>query len=116
MRLRIGLACRALGDHDGADLELQAAKAVFENLGAAPDLDRVESLIHERSTARRNGLTRRELQVLRLVTTGKTNKTIAGELCVSEKTVDRHLSNIFDKFRVRSRSAATAYAYEHKLV
>jgi DNA-binding NarL/FixJ family response regulator len=54
--------------------------------------------------------------VLRLVATGKTNKAIATELFVSEKTVDRHVSNIFRKLNVPSRAAATAYAYEHKLL
>jgi DNA-binding NarL/FixJ family response regulator len=61
-------------------------------------------------------LTRRELQVLRLVATGKTNKVIAAALFVSEKTVDRHVSNIFSKLDVPSRAAATAYAYQHKLI
>jgi DNA-binding NarL/FixJ family response regulator len=115
-RALIGLACRALGDHDGAALELDAARAVFESLGAAPGLARIDSLTEDRSRPRPHGLTRRELQVLRLVAAGKTNKVIAGELFVSEKTVDRHVSNIFIKLKVPSRSAATAYAYEHKLV
>lgn len=61
-------------------------------------------------------LTRREVEVLRLVATGKPNKAIAAELCLSEKTVDRHISNIFDKLDVSSRTAAAAWAYEHKLV
>lgn len=65
---------------------------------------------------RPHGLTRRELQVLHLLATGKTNKAIASELFVSEKTVDRHVSNIFDKLDVPSRAAATAYAYEHRLI
>lgn len=116
VRVQIGLACRALGDHDGAGLELDAARAVFEKLGAAPDLGRVASLTDDKPADRPHGLTRRELQVLRLVAAGKTNKAIAGELFVSEKTVDRHVSNIFNKLDVPSRSAATAYAYEHKLL
>jgi DNA-binding CsgD family transcriptional regulator len=116
VRVQIGLAYRALGDHDGAGLELDAARAVFEKLGAAPDLARIESLTREKSSAHPHGLTRRELQVLRLVAAGKTNKVIAGELFVSEKTVDRHVSNIYTKLDVPSRSAATAYAYEHKLI
>jgi DNA-binding CsgD family transcriptional regulator/tetratricopeptide (TPR) repeat protein len=112
VRVLIGRACRALGDEDGARLELAAARAAFEQLGAAPDLARIDSLGNSRS----HGLTPRELQVLRLVATGKTNKAIAGELSLSEKTVDRHLSNIFAKLDVPSRSAATAYAYQHRLM
>ena len=63
-----------------------------------------------------HGLTARELQVLRLVARGKTNKSIAGELSLSGKTVDRHVSNIFTKLDVPSRAAATAFAYEHQLI
>ena len=116
VRMLIGLACRALGDHDCAGLELDAARAVFERLGAIPDLARIDSLTKEEVSARLHGLTRRELQVLRRVAAGKTNKAVASELFVSEKTIDRHVSNIFSKLDVPSRSAATAYAYEHKLV
>jgi DNA-binding NarL/FixJ family response regulator len=112
VRMLLGLACRALGDEDGARLELGAARAAFAELGAAPDLAHIDSL----GEARSHGLTPRELQVLRLVATGKTNKAIAGELALSEKTVDRHLSNIFAKLDVPSRAAATAYAYQHRLM
>jgi DNA-binding NarL/FixJ family response regulator len=112
----VGLACRGLGDVDTAALELEAARSAFEEVGAAPDLVRVEEL--SRTTAPRvaGGLTRRELQVLRLVAAGKTNRAIAEELVISEKTVARHVSNIFAKLRLSSRAAATAYAYEHDLV
>jgi DNA-binding CsgD family transcriptional regulator len=116
VRVLIGLACRALGDEDGSTLELDAARAVFEQLGAAPDLARIDSLAAGAPSGRSHGLTRRELQVLRLVTAGKTNKAIAAELFLSEKTVDRHVSNILTKLDVPSRAAATAYAYEHKLI
>lgn len=116
VRVQIGLARRTLGDHDGAGLELDAARAAFERLGAVPDLARIDSLVAGEPSGRPHGLTRRELQVLRLVAAGKTNKAIAGELFVSEKTVDRHVSNLLSKLDVPSRSAATAYAYEHKLV
>ena len=115
-RVLMGLACRALGDEDGGRLELDAARAVFTQLGAAPDLAWVDSLRQRAPSERPQGLTPRELQVLRLVATGKTNKAIATELYVSEKTVDRHVSNIFSKLHVSSRAAATAYAYEHKLI
>jgi DNA-binding CsgD family transcriptional regulator len=116
IRVLVGLTCRALGDEDGAALELDAASAAFEALGAAPDLARIAMLAKAAHTERAGGLTARELQVLRLVAAGKTNKAIAGELQLSEKTVDRHVSNIFVKLDVPSRAAATAYAYEHKLI
>jgi DNA-binding CsgD family transcriptional regulator len=116
VRVLIGLACRALGDDDGGGLELDAARAVFEQLGAGPDLARIDALIQGASSVHRHGLTRRELQVLRLVAAGKTNKAIAAELCLSEKTIDRHASNIFAKLDVASRAAATAFAYEHELI
>ena len=113
-----GIACRALGDEDGAGLELDAARTVFDELGAAPDLARIDCARRDARPARRaqRPLTPRELEVLRLVAAGKTNKAIAGELSLSEKTVDRHVSNIFVKLDVPSRAAATAYAYEHKLI
>lgn len=116
MRLLTGLACRALGDEEGARLELDAAGAVFEQLGATPDLARIDSLAKDVPSDHARGLTRRELQVLRLVATGKTNKAVAAELSLSEKTIDRHVSNIFNKLDVSSRVAATAYAYEHNLI
>ncbi|MGH3042127.1 MAG: response regulator transcription factor, partial [Gaiellaceae bacterium] len=113
VRALVGLACRELGDEDTAVLELEAARRIFEELGAAPDLARLQA--HASPTAS-HGLTARELQVLRLVAGGATNKAIAGELVLSERTVDRHVSNIFRKLRVSSRAAATAHAYEHGLV
>jgi DNA-binding CsgD family transcriptional regulator len=116
VRVLMGLACRALGDEDGGRLELDAARAVFAQLGAAPDLAWIDSLRQRTPSGPPQGLTPRELQVLRLVATGKTNKAIATELCVSEKTVDRHVSNIFTKLHVPSRAAATAYAYQHQLL
>jgi DNA-binding CsgD family transcriptional regulator len=116
VRVLVGLACRALGDEDGAGLELDAARLVFEQLEAAPDLVRIDSLIQRAPPGHPHRLTGRELQVLRLVAAGKTNKAIATKLFLSEKTVERHLSNIFTKLDVPSRAAATAYAYEHKLI
>jgi DNA-binding NarL/FixJ family response regulator len=116
VRLLVGQACRVLGDEDGFRLETEAAAAVFRELGAAPDLERLSALSNHAPSSRPHGLTPRELQVLRLVAAGKTNKTIATELFLSEKTVDRHLSNIFDKLDVSSRAAATAFAYEHHLI
>jgi DNA-binding CsgD family transcriptional regulator len=116
VRVLLGLACRTLGDDDTAALELEAARGVFAQLGAAPDLARVDSLTECAPSINAHGLTPRELQVLRLVAAGKTNKAIAAELVLSERTVDRHVSNIFTKLDVSSRAAATAYAYKHQLV
>ncbi len=115
LRVTLARANRALGDQDGCALELEAARAVFERLGATPDVARIDA---ERAggAGRAHGLSARELQVLKLVAAGKTNKAIASELHLSEKTVDRHLSNIFTKLDVASRTAATAYAYERGLV
>jgi DNA-binding CsgD family transcriptional regulator len=114
-RVLIGLACRALGDEDAALLELEHATTAFEQLGALPDLARVEAVV-ARETGDTHGLTPRELEVLRLVAAGKTNRDIAAELIVSEHTVARHVQNIFAKLRVSSRTAATAFAFEHHLV
>lgn len=112
----IGLARRGIGDEEGAGLEIAAAREVFEELGTAPDIARMDRSLPLWPDLRRSRLTRRELDVLRLVADGKANKTIAAELGLSEKTVDRHLSNIFDKLDVSSRTAAAAWAYRHKLV
>jgi DNA-binding CsgD family transcriptional regulator len=116
VRVLMGLACRALGDAEGGNLELEAARAVFERMGALPDLRRVVALLRPTASAGVHGLTVRELEVLRLVASGMTNKSIAGRLFVSERTVDRHVSNVFRKLGVSSRAAATASAYEHKLI
>lgn len=115
-RVRIAKACRALGDSDAAAMEAEAARATFERLGAAPELARLETLSELVEGRGTHGLTGRELEVLRLVAAGKTNRAIAAELVISERTVDRHVSNIFVKLGVASRSAATAFAYEHGLV
>jgi DNA-binding NarL/FixJ family response regulator len=116
VRVLLARAFRVLGDDEGMRLELDAARAVFQQLGALPDLARVDALGHDPEPVAAHGLSRRELQVLRLVAAGKSNKGIARELGLSEKTVERHLSNIFAKLDVASRAGATAYAYEHQLV
>jgi DNA-binding CsgD family transcriptional regulator len=111
----VGLACRAMGDEDTAALELDAARVTYAALGARPDITRIGPL-GRAAPLEAHGLTERELEVLRLVAAGKTNKAIAAALVLSERTVDRHVSNIFAKLRVSSRAAATAYAYEHGLL
>jgi DNA-binding CsgD family transcriptional regulator len=116
VRLLIGLCCQALEDRDAAEMEFDAARWVFQQLDARPDLARAESLSRALRGKTATGLTTRETQVLRLVAAGKTNRAIADQLCISERTVERHLSNIFAKLDLSSRSAATAYAYEHQLV
>lgn len=113
-RVLCGRALQAGGDEDGAQLELRAALAAFERLGAEPDADAVRRLL-ETASALPAGLTAREAEVLRLVAAGKTNRDIAVELVISEHTVARHLQNMFAKLGVSSRAAATAYAYEHDL-
>ncbi|WP_324276631.1 LuxR C-terminal-related transcriptional regulator [Blastococcus brunescens] len=115
-RVLIGLACRALDDHETAALELGAAGWTFDQLGARPDAERVAELTGRGAgAAAPGGLTTREVEVLRLVATGRTNRAIAGDLFLSEKTVARHVANIFTKIDVPSRAAATAYAYQHHL-
>jgi DNA-binding CsgD family transcriptional regulator len=115
-RALIGVALRELGDGDGAGMELDAARRGFEKLGAAPDLARLEKPSGRPETGASGGLTQREVEVLRLVAAGKTNRAIADKLVISDKTVARHVSNIFTKLEVSSRSAATAYAYEQGLI
>ena len=116
VRVLLGLGCRALGDEEAAAMELDAARSVFAQLGAAPDLARLERLDRRDAASRGHGLTARELQVLRLLAAGRTNHAVATELVLAEKTVDRHVSNIYAKLGVSSRAAATAYAYQHRLL
>jgi len=116
VRVLVGLACRALGDDDTAALELEAARGVFEELGAAPDLARVDALTRRAASGETHGLTPRELEVLRLVAAGNSNREIASALVISEHTVARHLQNIFAKLGLSSRTAASAFAFEHDLV
>lgn len=114
VRVLLGAACRALDDHDRAQMECDAARDVFEELGAAPALARLDRMVSE--APRTVPVTARELDVLRLVAEGRTNREIATALIISEKTVERHLANIFTKAGVTNRAAATAFAYDHGLL
>src|SRR5690606_32081748 len=116
VRVLLGLALRALDDEASATMELDAAGYVFRELGARLDLDALQPLLQANAPAACGGLTAREAEVLALVATGMTSRDMADELVISEKTVARHLSNIYTKLGVSSRAAATAYAYEHDLV
>jgi DNA-binding CsgD family transcriptional regulator len=115
-RVLLGLTCHSLEDEDTAAMELEVARDVFAQLGAAPDVAWVESLTLRAPAGDRHGLTARELEVLRLVAAGRSNREIATSLVISEHTVARHLQNIYAKLRVSSRTAASKFAFEHDLV
>ena len=112
----IGLACRSMGDEEAAQLELGSARDTFTRLGARPDLRRVEALLKPAQPVNPHGLSAREIEVLRLIAAGKTNRAIARELFLSDRTVHRHVSNIFDKLGVRSRTAAASYSIKHHII
>ena len=112
--VRIAEACRILGDEDGVRMELRAALATFERLGARPDADRARELLADRPDGA-SGLSPREIEVLRLIVDGRTNAEIAAELYLSERTVHRHVSSILTKLGVRSRTAAAILAVQHAL-
>jgi DNA-binding CsgD family transcriptional regulator/tetratricopeptide (TPR) repeat protein len=116
VRELIGLALRDLGDEDGGSLELEAARETFARLGAATDLARVDGDSSVTDASAPNGLTKRELEVLRRLCAGETNREIAAGLVLSVRTVDRHVSNMYAKLGVSSRAAATTYAHEHGLI
>lgn len=117
-RVLVGDALRALGDLDTAAIEHAAARRAFEEIGAARDLERLRAREADLTApaAPTHGLTARELEVVRLVAAGHTNREIAARLVISDKTVARHLHNVFTKLGLSNRSAATAWAYEHELV
>jgi ATP/maltotriose-dependent transcriptional regulator MalT len=116
VRVLVAQGCQALGDSASAEIELDTASHVFQQLGAMPDVDRLQTMIGSAEPAYPKGLTTRELQVLRLVAVGRTNREISSTLVISEHTVARHLQNIFSKLGVSSRTAATAFALEHSLI
>jgi DNA-binding NarL/FixJ family response regulator len=111
--VQVARAVRTLGDEESATSELAAARRVFRELGTGPAEEEAAQLMAP--AALPHGLTAREAEVLRLVAAGKSNSQIAAELVLSEKTIARHLSNIFGKLDVASRTAAAAYAFEHQL-
>jgi DNA-binding CsgD family transcriptional regulator/tetratricopeptide (TPR) repeat protein len=114
-RVLIAQACAGLGDEDTAGLELDAARDTFFRLGAAPDLARLDSRIRKRGRGD-HGLTARELEVLRLIARGRSNREIASALVISERTVARHVQNIFAKLGVSSRASASVFAAERDLL
>jgi len=115
-RVLIAAALQQIGDRDGRNIELDAARRVFKHLGAAPAITRTSELLEQPPPRPAGGLSEREAQVLRLIAAGKTNRAIADELYISEKTVARHVSNIFNKLGVSSRAGATALAYQRHLI
>jgi len=116
VRVLVSQACRVLGDDDTAALELAAARDAFSKLGAAPDLAQLDSHAARQRGGETYGLTPRQLEVLRLVAAGRSNREIAAALVISEHTVARHVQNIFATLGVSSRTAAGAFAFEHDLV
>jgi DNA-binding NarL/FixJ family response regulator len=112
-RVLLAMACRELGDEDTATMEFDTARRTFAEIGATPDLARLDALVAPRPQQAPAGLTGREIEVLEHIAAGSTNRQIAETLFISEKTVARHVSNIFTKLGVNSRAAATAYAYRH---
>jgi DNA-binding CsgD family transcriptional regulator len=116
-RSMIARTCLDLGDPETAAMELDACRAVFTDLGAGPELARLGTRLPTRGRGMPNaGPTARELDVLRLVAQGLTNRAIANQLGLSEKTVARHVSNLLARLDLPSRAAATAYAYQHGLI
>jgi ATP/maltotriose-dependent transcriptional regulator MalT len=116
VRVQLGQACRQLGDHVTATFEFNAARQFFERVTAQPDVARVDELLHVAGKNDEHVLSPRERQVIELVAKGKTNREIARQLSISERTVDRHVSNILLKLNLPTRSAATAYAYQNDLI
>jgi len=112
----LAAVCEQRGDQDGRRLELETARRLFTQLSAEPCLARIAKPSARATRQAVGSLSEREMQVLRLLAAGRTNRAIASELFISEKTVARHVSNIFDKLDVSSRTGATAWAFQHNLV
>jgi DNA-binding NarL/FixJ family response regulator len=108
--------CEKRGDQDGRRLEIETARRLFTQLNAEPFLARIAEQSDRTTRQPVGSLSEREMQVIRLLAAGKTNRAIADELFISEKTVARHVSNIFDKLGVSNRTGATAWAFQHNLI
>lgn len=116
VRTLIGQACQQLGDHVASAFEFDAARQFFQRVSAQPDIAQVDELRQPKRMSGSHALSAREMQVIELVAKGKTNREIARQLSISERTVDRHVSNILLKLNLPTRSAATAYAYQNDLI
>ena len=103
----LALAYEALGDRETARREREAAAAALERLGAAEPAGDPPDL---------GGLTPRELEVVAAVADGRTNQQVARALGISERTVARHLANVYLKTQVGSRTGAVAWAHERGLI
>jgi DNA-binding NarL/FixJ family response regulator len=114
--LLLAAICERRGDEDGRRLELEHARRLFTELNAGPFPARAAAQMSSGTRQRQGPLSQREAQVLRLLAAGKSNRDIGEALFISEKTVARHVSNIFDKLGVSSRTGATAWAYRNHLV
>jgi DNA-binding CsgD family transcriptional regulator len=114
--LLLAAICERRGDQDGRRLELEHARRLFKQLNAELCLARLAELVNGATHQAVGSLSRREVQVLRLLAAGKSNREIGAELFISEKTVARHVSNIFDKLGVSSRTGATAWAFQRNLI
>lgn len=112
VRVFLARAYTALGDEDTAERELEAARSAFLRLGAMPDVRALPA--RRQGEALPGGLTKRELQVITLVATGKTNQEIGDELFISARTVARHLENIYAKLSISSRASAAVWAIAHQ--
>jgi DNA-binding CsgD family transcriptional regulator len=115
VRALIGAACHAIGDEESAAMEFDAARWVFERLGAVPDISRLNAASSSTVTAFAGGLTQREIEVLGLIAAGVTNKAIAAALVISEHTVARHVQNMLQKLGFSSRAGLAAYAVDQGL-
>jgi DNA-binding CsgD family transcriptional regulator/tetratricopeptide (TPR) repeat protein len=115
VRALIGTSCRALGDEESAAMEVDAARWVFERLGAVHDLARLGAESASPAPAAASGLTRRETEVLSLIAAGETNRAIAAALVISEHTVARHVQNMLQKLGFSSRASLAAFAVQEGL-
>jgi len=114
--MKIGQTCAALGDSEGGCREVEAARDVFDRLGAEPDRLAAEAMLRGLSQGKERLLTPRQIEVLQLVAEGLTNREIAERLGLSERTVDRHVSDTLARIDAPTRAAAAAFAIAHGLI